>query len=153
MVIARPTQSSRIKPYYLLVQILRILLTRVMWNFKITSKSPRTATTTKAGSSSQLSLMLAGITLAEFMTVVDFTIVQVVLCHQLEENSCICQWIAMDGYRRGAFSCLVVAKSCSLAATNYRSKLYFLISFRSQAFTRWTPGRVNCLAIIIGQRN
>ncbi|MGC2682952.1 MAG: MFS transporter [Candidatus Nitrosopolaris sp.] len=50
-----------------------------MLNFKITSKSPTTATTTKAGSSSQLSIILAIITLAQFMIVVDFTIVQVAL--------------------------------------------------------------------------
>src|SRR5215471_914354 len=50
-----------------------------MGNFKITSKSPTMATTTKAGSSSQMSIILAVITLAQFMTVVDFTIVQVAL--------------------------------------------------------------------------
>jgi len=50
-----------------------------MRNFKITLKSPTTVTTTKAGSSSQLSIILALITLAQFMTVVDFTIVQVAL--------------------------------------------------------------------------
>ncbi|MGB6590202.1 MAG: MFS transporter, partial [Candidatus Nitrosopolaris sp.] len=50
-----------------------------MGNFKITLKPPTTATTTKAGSSSQLSLILAIITLAQFMIVVDFTIVQVAL--------------------------------------------------------------------------
>jgi EmrB/QacA subfamily drug resistance transporter len=49
-----------------------------MGNFKMT-KSSVTATTTKAGSSSQLSIILALITLAQFMTVVDFTIVQVAL--------------------------------------------------------------------------
>jgi hypothetical protein len=49
-----------------------------MGNFKIT-KSPTMATATKAGSSSQLSIILALITLAQFMTVVDFTIVQVAL--------------------------------------------------------------------------
>jgi EmrB/QacA subfamily drug resistance transporter len=49
-----------------------------MGNFKIT-KSPTMATTTKARSSSQLSIILALITLAQFMTVVDFTIVQVAL--------------------------------------------------------------------------
>ena len=43
------------------------------------SKSPRATTTTKAGSSSQLSVVLALITLAQFMVVVDFTIVQVAL--------------------------------------------------------------------------
>jgi EmrB/QacA subfamily drug resistance transporter len=42
-------------------------------------KSPTIATTAKAGSSSQLSIILALITLAQFMTVVDFTIVQVAL--------------------------------------------------------------------------
>ena len=50
-----------------------------MGNFKITLKPPTTATTTKAGSSSQLSIILAIITLAQFMIVVDFTIVQVAL--------------------------------------------------------------------------
>ncbi|MGB6527878.1 MAG: MFS transporter, partial [Candidatus Nitrosopolaris sp.] len=50
-----------------------------MRNFKITLKSPTTATTTKAGSSSQLSIILALITLAQFMVIVDFTIVQVAL--------------------------------------------------------------------------
>jgi len=44
------------------------------------SNSPRaTTTTTKAGSSSQLSVVLALITLAQFMVVVDSTIVQVTL--------------------------------------------------------------------------
>jgi EmrB/QacA subfamily drug resistance transporter len=50
-----------------------------MGNFEITLKRPTTATTTKAGSSSQLSIILAVITLAQFMIVVDFTIVQVAL--------------------------------------------------------------------------
>jgi MFS family permease len=43
------------------------------------SNSPRATTTTKAGSSSQLSVVLALITLAQFMVVVDSTIVQVML--------------------------------------------------------------------------
>jgi MFS family permease len=43
------------------------------------SNSPRATTTTKAGSSSQLSVVLALITLAQFMVVVDSTIVQVTL--------------------------------------------------------------------------
>ena len=43
------------------------------------SKSPRATTTTKAGSSSELSVVLALITLAQLMVVVDFTIVQVAL--------------------------------------------------------------------------
>jgi hypothetical protein len=30
---------------------------------------------------------------------------------------------------------------------------YFLMSFRNQAFTRWTPGKVNCLATTTGQLN
>ena len=50
-----------------------------MENFKIMLKSPTTAATTKAGSSSHLSIILAISTLAQFMTVVDFTIVQVAL--------------------------------------------------------------------------
>ncbi|HYV52060.1 MAG TPA: MFS transporter, partial [Candidatus Eisenbacteria bacterium] len=50
-----------------------------MRNFKITLKSPTTVTATKPGSLSQLSIILALITLAQFMTVVDFTIVQVAL--------------------------------------------------------------------------
>jgi EmrB/QacA subfamily drug resistance transporter len=50
-----------------------------MRDFKITSKLPTTATTTKAGSSSQPSVILAIITLAQFMVIVDFTIVQVAL--------------------------------------------------------------------------
>ena len=50
-----------------------------MQNFKITLKSRSTETTTKTGSSSQLSIILALITLAQFITVVDFTIVQVAL--------------------------------------------------------------------------
>ena len=50
-----------------------------MGNFKITSKLPTTATTTKAGSSSQLSIILVIITLTQFMVIVDFTIVQVAL--------------------------------------------------------------------------
>src|SRR5215470_2101736 len=50
-----------------------------MGNFKITLKSPTITTATKAGSSSQLSIILALITLAQFMAVVDFTIVQVAL--------------------------------------------------------------------------
>ncbi|HYX50000.1 MAG TPA: MFS transporter [Ktedonobacteraceae bacterium] len=49
-----------------------------MGNFKITLKSSTTATS-KTGSSSQLSIILVLITLAQFMTVVDFTIVQVAL--------------------------------------------------------------------------
>ena len=43
------------------------------------SQSSPTTTMTKAGSSSQLSIVLALITLAQFMVVVDFTIVQVAL--------------------------------------------------------------------------
>src|ERR671933_844482 len=43
------------------------------------SKSPQATTTTKAGSSSELSVVLALITLAQLMVVVDFTIVQVAL--------------------------------------------------------------------------
>src|SRR5918911_3697297 len=43
------------------------------------AKSPRATTTTKAGSSSELSVVLALITLAQLMVVVDFTIVQVAL--------------------------------------------------------------------------
>src|ERR671938_1340944 len=42
-------------------------------------KSRRPTTTTKAGSSSKLSIILALITLAQLMIVVDFTIVQVAL--------------------------------------------------------------------------
>ena len=42
-------------------------------------KSQRSTTTTKAGSSSKLSIILALITLAQLMVVVDFTIVQVAL--------------------------------------------------------------------------
>src|ERR671933_1760546 len=43
------------------------------------SKSPQATTTTKAGSSSELSIVLGLITLAQLMIVVDFTIVQVAL--------------------------------------------------------------------------
>src|ERR671933_304416 len=43
------------------------------------AKSPRATTTTKAGSSSELSVVLALITLAQLMVVVDATIVQVAL--------------------------------------------------------------------------
>lgn len=42
-------------------------------------KSRRSTTTTKAGSSSELSVVLALITLAQLIVVVDFTIVQVAL--------------------------------------------------------------------------
>src|SRR5690242_21866370 len=42
-------------------------------------KSRRPTTTTKAGSSSKLSIILAIVTLAQVMVVVDFTIVQVAL--------------------------------------------------------------------------
>jgi MFS family permease len=48
-------------------------------NFKITLNSPTTTTATKVGSSSQLSIILALVTLVQFMAVVDFTIVQVAL--------------------------------------------------------------------------
>jgi MFS family permease len=48
-------------------------------DFKITLNSPTTATATKVGSSSQLSIILALVTLVQFMAVVDFTIVQIAL--------------------------------------------------------------------------
>ena len=64
-----------------------------MENFKIMLKSPTTAATTKAGSSSHLSIILAISTLAQFMTVVDFTIVQVALPSIGRESVNGLQWI------------------------------------------------------------
>src|SRR5215467_12178915 len=57
----------------------RCIYTYHMRNFKITLKSPTRVTATKAGSSSPLSIILTVISLAQFMAVVDFTIVQVAL--------------------------------------------------------------------------
>jgi hypothetical protein len=61
-------------------------------------KSNSLTTTIKAGSSSQLSLVLALVTLAQFMVVVDATIVQVALPSIGREIRYICRWIAMDSY-------------------------------------------------------
>jgi hypothetical protein len=60
-------------------------------------KSNSLTTTIKAGSSSQLSLVLALVTLAQFMVVVDATIVQVAL-PSIGREFGICRWIAMDSY-------------------------------------------------------